>query len=260
MSTDHDNTPETPDFLDGVDLKFSHIQVISEQELHALIGPGLLDTLMGLLDRYDPEPYLPRRGTADYRQMLEGGADTTDLHALTGGIGTLWNGYGWPAMVDFMGVLIDRIVTYAPDAVRDRRDVPRLNRIIKTGQDEADLMETAVHVANEPGAKEAGYDFLAALELGKQLVGYVDQWIPIYQQAIEAGCRDEMTRPHLVRLPGLREGTDRDQVVQGVLVLALAAMACTNPVATLANMVDDGARTGELDPRTQRAIGRYRHK
>ena len=236
------------------------IQVITEGELAGIIGPNMLDHLMAMLDPRDVQVYTPKRGTPEYRDMLEQGARTTDLEGITSGVGHLWTSYRWPGIVDYMEVLIQRIVASPQPLVQDSRGRPRLDLILATDQTEADLMETAVAVSNEPYAKEQGMDFKGALAIGLELVRHMDEWRPLYQEAInhQADGNPELVRPVLVRLPGLRE--DRERVAQGVLVLALASIAVSNPLAALRNHVEYDTPAGELAPLQRRAKGRKRHK
>lgn len=257
MTADNDRPPIL-DYLDTV--KISEIQVIAEDELARIIGPDMVDHLMGLLDRAVPEVYTPKRGTDDYRAMLEQGAQATEVESLSSGIGHLWSSYRWPGIVDFMELLVQRICTYASPPVQDCQGRPRINKIIKTEQDEADLMETAVAVSNEPGAAAQGLDFNGALETGKQLVRHLQGWLPVYQDALNACAAGdkELIRPLLVRLPGLRD--DRDRVVQGTLVLALAAIAVSNPLAAMQNLLAYGTPESELLPVHMGTKGSKRRK
>lgn len=244
-------------FLDTANI--TGIQVIGEGELAAIIGPDMLDHLMGMLGRSVARVYTPKRGTEDYRTMLDEGARATDLEGLTSGISHLWTSYRWPGVVDYMEVLIRRIVASPQPLIQDSKGRPQLDLILSTSQTEEDLMETAVAVSNEPYAQEQGFDFMGALEIGKELVRNMDEWRPVYQEAINL-CADgepEMVRPTLVKLPGLRE--DRDRVVQGVLVLALACIAVSNPLAALRNCMEYDTPAGELAPVHRRAKGRNRH-
>lgn len=266
MTADHthdhhdDDGFELPPILGILDTaNITNIQVITEDQLGGIIGPDMLDHLMGMLGRSVAQVYTPKRGTEEYRDMLEQGARTTDMDGLTSGIGHLWASYRWPGIVDYMDVLIRRIVSCPQPTVQDHEGHPRLDLILASEQTEEDLMETAVAVSNEPYAKEQGLDFKGALEIGMQLVAHMDEWRPICQAAIDA-CADgkpEMIRPILVKLPGLRD--DRERVVQGVLVLALACIAVSNPFAALRNCVEYDTPASELAHVQRRAKGRNRH-
>jgi hypothetical protein len=258
---DHDDRFDLPPIM-GIlsEGAVSGIQVITEGELAGIIGPDMLDHLMAMLDPRDVQVYTPKRGTQDYRDMLEHGAEVTDLKGVTSGLGHLWDSYRWPGIVDYMEVLVQRIVAHPQPLVQDSRGRPRLDIILSTAQDEAQLMETAVAVSNEPYAKEQGLDFMGALAVGKELVRHMQEWRPIYQEAInhQADGHPELVRPALVKLPGLRE--DRDRVMQGALVLALAAISVSDPRAALDQCVEHDTPESELPRAQRRAKGRNRHK
>lgn len=232
----------------GDEAEIVDVQLIGERDLELIIGPDMLEQLLVMLGQQHPEVYTPRRGTHDYREMLAHGAQTTDMEALTHGISHIWQAYRWPGVLDYMELLIARICDYSTPLTQDENGVPQIHMIIKTGQDEADLLETAVAVSNEPGAEEHGYDFSTALKLGKRLVSYVESWRPTLQEALRAQSADhpELVRPILVHLPGLRD--DHERVLQGVLVTALAAVAVSNPHATRQQLLDNGIPVGDFLP------------
>lgn len=232
----------------GDNVEITDVQVIGEHELSLIVGPDMLDQLFALLDRRTTSLYTPRRGTPEYREMLEHGAETSDMEALTQGINHIWHSYRWPGVVDFMDLLIRRICEYSNPLVQDADGVPQLSMIIRTGQDEADLMETAVAVSNEPEAAAHGYDFATSLELGKLLVSYIESWRPHFQDALRActAGHPEEIRPILVRLPGLRE--EQERVLQGVLVLALATCAVSDPLTAARHLVAYGTPASDVLP------------
>lgn len=244
----------------GDDVKVTDIQVVDEHELSFLVGPDLLEDLMAMLGRSHPELYAPRRGTPQYREMLEQGARTSDMDALTRGINHIWSSYRWPGVVDYMELLIKRICDHSNHLVEDAAGVPQLHMIIRTGQNEADLLETAVAVSNEPDAQAHGFGFSNALELGKRLVGYIEAWRPGFQEALRAqsGGHPEQVRPALVRLPGLRD--DQEHVLQGVLVLALASIAITDPHAAQQHLIAHGTPASYFQPVRMRTKGKKGRK
>lgn len=264
MTADHHDHDHEDDFVLDLlgDVEFADIQVITEDQIGLVLGDDLAEHLMAMLGRTAPQVYTPKRGTPEYRCMLENGAATTTTQQHASGIRHLWLNYRWPGVVDYMEVLIRRICENAArfgHLAQDAEGHPRLDKILKTEQDEADLMETAVAVSNEPGATDHGYDFPAALEVGKELVRNMAEWNPVFQQAIDA-CADghpEQVRPLLVRLAGLRE--DADRVIQGTLVLALASTAVADPAAALRDVTASGTPAGEPAPAHRRAKGRKRH-
>jgi hypothetical protein len=245
----------------GDDVDISDIQVVDEHELSFLVGPDMVEQLMAMLGRSHPELYTPRRGTPQYREMLEQGARTSDMDALTRGINHIWSSYRWPGVVDYMELLIKRICDHSNHLVEDAAGVPQLHLIIRTGQNEADLLETAVAVSNEPDAQAHGFGFSNALELGKRLVGYIEAWRPGFQEALRAqsGGHPEQVRPALVRLPGLRD--DGEHVLQGVLVLALAAVAIANPEVARQQLIANGTTPASyFQPVRTRTKGRKGRK
>lgn len=244
----------------GNDVEITDIQVVDEHELSFLVGPDMAEQLMAMLGRSHPELYAPRRGTPQYREMLEHGTRTSDMDALTRGINHIWSSYRWPGVVDYMELLIKRICDYSNHLTEDADGVPQLHLIIRTGQNEADLLETAVAVSNEPDAQAHGFGFTNALELGKRLVGYIEAWRPTFQEALRAqSCgHPEQVRPILVRLPGLRD--DQEHVLQGVLVLALAALAISDREAARQYLIANGTPAGAFLPVRMRTKGSKRRK
>ena len=230
MSTDNrDDIVDT--FLDeGI-----HVQVLTEAELRSVLGRGLGDVIETLLLGAVPTMRYPKRNSREYQDMLQDGANCEELQATISGIRQVWEGYGFIGWVDFMGVLITSIELHAPDAMRDAFGLVRLDKILRTDHDEAELMETAVKIANDPGAAEKGFDFTGALTAGLEIVATVDTWMPGFQQALRcAHARDTAgMRAALVNLPGIKDEEHLHNNIQAVLVLAMAHMSVTRPVNVL---------------------------
>lgn len=231
MSTD-DRDDIVGTFLDeGV-----HVQVITEAELNSLLGTDIGTLVETLLLGAVPSMRYPKRNSREYLDMLQDGANCEDLQAAINGIRQVWEGYGWIGWVDFMAVLITSIEMHSPDGARDVFGMVRIDKILRTDHDEAELMETAVKISNDPQAADRGFDFAGALSAGLEIVATVDTWMPGFQQALRcAGARDRAgVRAALAGLPGIKTEDNLSNNIQAVLVLVMAHMSITRPANVLA--------------------------
>lgn len=234
MSADHEHD-DIPPLLRKL-LGDSEVQVahITADELGDLLGVGGLRGLLNVME-HAQKPPMPKRGTRWYREVLEAGTQEINVRGLVNGIHDLWRTYGWPALVDFMEMMIKGMGEQAPNLSRDAYGNVQLGKLLKTNHTEAELMETAVHISNNPRS-DSTMDFTQALESGQRIARTVGSWIPGLQNALNAASRGDMegVRPYLVQLPGLRgPDADTEAIAQGVLVLSLAHMAVVNPLAAL---------------------------
>lgn len=241
MSTDRDERPEVIREFEAAGL---HVTEISGEELGILLGGdlgSLLDSLLAdalpdLLAQAVPHMHYPKRNSQAYKDMMQSGLDCEDVNGLVSGIRNVWEGYGWIGLVDFMGACMVSIAALAPDHFRDAYGLVRIEKILRTGQDEGELMETAVKIANDPEAAAKGMTFSNALDTGLAIVARVDSWFPFFQQALNAACRKDYAamRAALVQCPGLKDPDEVSMTVQGVFVLGLAQMAIARPENTIA--------------------------
>jgi hypothetical protein len=234
VTADHEHDDMPPllrKLLSDSEFQAAHI---TADELGDLLGVGGLRGLLDVVERAQ-EPTMPKRGTPWYREVLEVGTQETNVLGLINGIHDLWRTYGWPALVDFMELMIKNMGEQSPHLARDAYGNVQLGKLLKTNHTEAELMETAVHISNNP-SNEYTMDFTEALESGQRIARTVGSWIPGLQNALNAASRGDMdgVRPCLVQLPGLRgPDADTEAIAQGVLVLSLAHMAVVNPLAAL---------------------------
>lgn len=236
MSTDRDERPEIIREFEDAGL---YVTEISGEELGILLGGdlgSLLDSLLSdalpdLLARATPHMHYPKRNSREYKDMMKSGLECEDVNGLVSGIKSVWDGYGWIGLVDFMGACMVSIAALAPDDYRDAFGLVRIDKILRTNQDEAELMETAVKISNDPEAAAKGMDFTSALNVGLEIVARVDSWFPYFQQALNAACRQDHAtmRAALSQCPGLKDADDISMTVQGVFVLGLAQMAVARP-------------------------------
>lgn len=239
MTADHEHDDIPPllrKLLNGSEVQVAHI---SADELGDLLGVGGLRGLLDVVEQAQKPP-MPKRGTRWYREVLEVGAQETNVRGLINGIHELWHTYGWPALVDFMELMINNMGKQTPTLARDVYGNVQLGKLLKTNHTEAELMETAVHISNHP-SRECTMDFTEALESGQRIARTVGSWMPGLQNALNAASRgdEDSVRPFLVQLPGLRgQDADMEAIAQGVLVLSLAHMAVTNPLAALDTLHD----------------------
>lgn len=211
------------------------VQEVTADELGNLLGDGLLDILMPMLDKVVPANDLPRRGSEDYRQMLERGATTTDSHELVTGLGHLWRGYRWRGLLDFQAVLIRRMAELAPDVVRDADGNARLDKILNLKHTEEDMLATAVELSNSPRTEGTNLSFSGFFNMGMELRDAVDSWVPHFQDALDAASQDDTDgiRVHLAKLPRLRDESFHEMAVQATFVLGLAHLAVYDPWAVM---------------------------
>lgn len=218
-----------------------HVQEITGDDLSELLGGGLGDLLNGLLDgaldhllaQAVPTMRYPKRNSAEYREMMQSGLECRDLNGIIAGIRQVREGYGWIGWVDFCMALIKAMEKHTPAEARNAYGHVRLDKILRTDHDEAELMETAVHIANSKEGPEQGYTFTSALDAGMEIVRTVDSWFPGIQQALAcAHARDDAgIRAALAALPDMKcnDPERLSMTTQGVLVLAMAHMAVARP-------------------------------
>lgn len=227
-----DNRPDLIRHLEeqGMVVEEVHMDV---DDLSIILGTDLGSLVESLLAQATPSIRYPKRNTDEYKQMLQDGINCLELNGVIAGIKQLRDGYGHIGLVDFMATLVRSMEKYAPDQARDAFGMVRIDKILRTDHDEAELMETAVHIANAPGAAEQGFDFGGALEAGLEIVDTVDSWLPHFQNALRAAAQGDLAqvRAALVQLPHLKDTSDEkvSMTTQGVLVLAMAHMAVTRP-------------------------------
>lgn len=237
MSADNDR----PEIIREFEEAGLYVQEITGEELHTLLGGGLgglLDDLLGgsldhLLAQAVPTMRYPKRNSEEYREMLRSGMECRDLNGVIAGIRQVREGYGWIAWVDFCMELIKAMEEHTPDEARNAYGHVRIDKILRTDHDEAELMETAVAIANSDRAPEQGFTFASALDAGLEIVRTVDSWMPGFQQALAcAHVHDDAgIRAALAALPDIKSN-DPDRLsmtTQGVLVLAMAHMAVVRP-------------------------------
>jgi hypothetical protein len=237
VTADNEIPQEVRDlFGDGVDIQAIPLE---DHELAAIIGLDLGDVVAQILADRRVHENLPKRGTSEYRAMLRQGVECTDIHAVVSGIRDIAHHYGWPGLVDFQTLLVRGIEQQAPELMRDDDGNVRLESVLRTHRDEAEMMEVAVQISNRDSVDTRGMDFTEALATSVKINDMVQLWLPFYQEAVDAARResgqsgDAAVRAALVRLPGLREPDHEEWNVQGVLVLALAHMCVTDPLGVL---------------------------
>lgn len=241
MSADHDR----PEIIREFEEAGLYVQQITGEDLEELMGGGLGDLLNGLLDgaldrllaQAVPTVHYPKRNSAEYREMMRSGLECRDLNGIIAGIRQVREGYGWIGWVDFCMALIKAMEAHAPAETRNAFGHVRLDKILRTDHDEAELMETAVHIANSKEGPEQGYTFSSALDAGLEIVRTVDSWMPGLQQALACAHTDNDAgmRAALASLPDMKS-TDPERLsmtTQGVLVLAMAHMAVVRPANCL---------------------------
>lgn len=233
------STDDRPEIIREFEDAGLYVTEVTGEELGILLGGDLgtlLDSLLSdalpdLLARATPHMHYPKRNSREYKDMMQSGLECQDVSGLVSGIKSVWDGYGWIGLVDFMGACTLSIAALAPDEFRDAYGLVRIDKILRTNQDEAELMETAVRIANDPDAEAKGFTFASALDTGLAIVAHVDTWIPHFQQALHAACRHDHAamRAALVQCPGLKDPEKISMSVQGVFVLGLAQMAIARP-------------------------------
>lgn len=211
------------------------VQEVTADELGGLLGEDLLDTLLAMLGHAVHDDGMPRRGTEEYRQMLERGATTTDTKDLVSGLGNLWQGYQWRGLLDFQALLIRRMAEITPDVARDQDGNARLDKILNLKHTEEDMLATAVELSNDPRAEGTNLSFSGFFDMGMELRDAVASWVPYFQAALDAASRDDTDgiRVHLAKLPRLRDEAFHEMAVQATFVLALAHLAVYDPYALM---------------------------
>jgi hypothetical protein len=222
---------------------------ISEfDQLRVILGPDLMEQISALLDNLIPQTQYHPRGSDEYLAALETGAHVSDINEIIHGLGVLWEGYGWRAVVDFQELIIHQIVRLSVPTVQDSYGRTRLNKLVAVDPDDVALMTTAVNIANAPDARPHERDFTWAYQMGKTMADNNREWFALFQKAVEA-CeqgRSDRVWPILAGLPGLKD--NRDRMMQGTLSLALAAMCLRDPVGSAVNMLNAGVPRSEFEP------------
>lgn len=239
------------------------VQAITLDDLGVLLPRELLQQLSGLLEDIVPTFHFAPRGSRKYRDMLHDGTRITDVRTLVDGIAIIWKGYGWKGILDFQEILILQIARLTCAPIQDSYGRTRLDMLIRADPDEEALLETAVMVANDPQAQREGLDFASAYAYGQEMAHKLRPWVDVYQHALDActAGREREVWPILMRMPGLRgPDQDRERVVQGTLMLALAVMSLHSPAAVAGNQVDAGVPESEFSPELARASRKYRRK
>lgn len=213
------------------------------QDPTAYLDQDVLAHLSDMLGVAVSEFGMPRRGTPEYRHIVEFGTKVTEPSDIMNGLGFLWAAYGWPAIVDFQNILILHMNEVAPTYFRDSEGRVQLKQIIKLNRDETDTFQEAVNVANEPNsqkyAEQNDLNFSDIVNMGMRVHAAVNLSTPLYQEALNAAWEEDThgVRAALTRVPRLKDPEYRDMTVQCTFIMALANLSATHPGSVM-NMLD----------------------